>query len=32
MTSRWANLALAVLVPLGTVSGFGLFLVGSGPI
>ncbi len=31
MTGRWANLALGVLVPLATLSGFGLFLVGSGP-
>ena len=32
MTGRWANIALAVLVITSTVSGFGLFLVGSGPV
>lgn len=32
MTGRWANLALVVLVPLATVSGFAMFLVGSGPV
>ncbi|MEP6629951.1 MAG: molybdopterin-dependent oxidoreductase [Lapillicoccus sp.] len=32
MTGRWANLALGALVPLATLSGFGLFLVGSGPV
>ncbi|MEP6648761.1 MAG: molybdopterin-dependent oxidoreductase [Lapillicoccus sp.] len=32
MSGRWANLALAVLVPLATLSGIGLFLVGSGPV
>lgn len=32
MTGRWANIGLAVLVLASTVSGFGLFLVGSGPV
>jgi DMSO/TMAO reductase YedYZ molybdopterin-dependent catalytic subunit len=32
VTGRWANLALGALVPLATLSGFGLFLVGSGPL
>ncbi|HEU4332138.1 MAG TPA: molybdopterin-dependent oxidoreductase [Lapillicoccus sp.] len=32
MTGRWANLALAVLVPLSLLSGVALFLVGSGPV
>jgi DMSO/TMAO reductase YedYZ molybdopterin-dependent catalytic subunit len=32
MTGRWANLALAVLVPLALLSGITLFLVGSGPV
>ncbi|MEO8830479.1 molybdopterin-dependent oxidoreductase [Lapillicoccus sp.] len=30
MTGRWANLALAVLVPTATASGFLMFLFGSG--
>ncbi len=30
MTGRWANLALAVLVPTAAVSGFLMFLFGSG--
>jgi len=32
VTGRWANLALGVLVLASTLSGFGLFLVGSGPV
>jgi hypothetical protein len=32
MTGRWANLALLVLAPAATLSGVGLFLVGSGPV
>ena len=32
MSGRWANLALAALVPLATLSGVALFLVGSGPV
>jgi hypothetical protein len=32
MTGRWANLALAVLVPSALLSGVALFLVGSGPV
>ncbi len=32
MTGRWSNLALLVVVPLAAVSGFVLFLVGSGPV
>ncbi|HEU4997870.1 MAG TPA: hypothetical protein VFT68_02920, partial [Lapillicoccus sp.] len=32
MTGRWANLALAVIVPLSVLSGVALFLVGSGPV
>lgn len=32
MKGRWANLSLAVFVPLATVSGFGLFLVAEGPV
>lgn len=30
MTGRWTNLALAVLVPVALVSGFAMFLFGSG--
>jgi hypothetical protein len=32
MNGRWANLSLAVLVPLATLSGLGLFLVSEGPV
>ena len=32
MNGRWANLSLAVLVPLSLLSGVGLFLVGDGPV
>jgi DMSO/TMAO reductase YedYZ molybdopterin-dependent catalytic subunit len=32
MTGRLANLALLVVVPLATASGFGMFLLGSGPV
>lgn len=32
MTGRWANIGLAVLVLVSTLSGFGLFLIGSGPV
>lgn len=32
MTGRWANLALVVLLPIATVSGFLMFVVGSGPV
>lgn len=32
MTGRWANIGLAALILASTVSGFGLFLVGSGPV
>lgn len=32
MTGRWTNLALLIVVPLAALSGFGMFLVGSGPV
>jgi Oxidoreductase molybdopterin binding domain len=32
MNGRWANLSLAVLVPLATLSGLGLFLFSEGPV
>lgn len=32
MKGRWANLALATLVPAAALSGVALFLVGSGPV
>jgi hypothetical protein len=32
MNARWANLSLAVLVPLATLSGLGLFLFSEGPV
>ncbi len=32
MSGRWSNLALLVVMPLAAVSGFGMFLVGSGPV
>ena len=32
MNARWANLSLAVLVPLASLSGLGLFLVSEGPV
>jgi len=32
VTGRWANTGLAVLVLVSTLSGFGLFLIGSGPV
>jgi DMSO/TMAO reductase YedYZ molybdopterin-dependent catalytic subunit len=32
MTGRLANVALLVVVPLATASGFGMFLLGSGPV
>lgn len=32
MPPRWTNLALLWIVPLAALSGFGMFLVGSGPV
>ena len=32
MTGRWTNLTLLLVVPLAALSGFWMFLVGSGPV